>query len=139
MSKFDKKEAEARKKFFPVKYRTNKKNKEIYKQGMRDKMGLLLYDYFSSLVEKEPTSEETQAYMDFILKNFPNITIISREDFKPINHTGTETAVSITLVEEGVEIDLEKVFDRASRLRDYHSIKKDRYLTEDFRISTHKF
>ena len=139
LTKFDKKEAEARKKFFAVKYRTNKKNKEIYKQGMRDKMGLLLYDYFSSLVEKEPTSEETQAYMDFILKNFPNITIISREDFKPINHTGRETAVNITLVEEGVEIDLEKVFDRAARLRVYYSIKKDDYLTEDFQMSTHKF
>ena len=139
LSQFDKNESEAREKFFAVKYRTNEKSKEIYEEGMRNKMGLLLYDYFCSLVEKELTSDETQAYMDFIIKNFPKIKVISREDFRPIRHSGIETAVNITLVEEAVEIDLEKIFDRAWRMRNYYSIKEDKYLTEDFYLSGYKF
>lgn len=135
LSQFDKNESEAREKLLRVKHRTNEKNKEIYEQGMRNKMGLLLYDYFNLLEGKKPTAEETQAYMDPILKNFPNIKIIYREDFITINHYNGETAVNITIVEEGVEMDLEKIFDRASRLREYCGSKEDFYLLDDFDVS----
>ena len=136
LSQFDKNESEAREKLLRVKYRTNEKNKEIYEQGMRNKMGLLLYDYFNSLEGKKPTVEETQAYMDSILKNFPNIKITYREDFITINHFNGETAVNITIVEEGVEMDLEKIFDRASRLREYYSSKESSYMLNGFHVSS---
>ena len=136
LSQFDKNESGAREKLLGLKYWTNEKNKEIYEQGMRNKMGLILYDYFSSLEEKKPTSERTQAYMDFILKNFPNNKITYREDFITVNHFGLQTEVNITLVEEGVEMDLEKIFDRASRLREYYFCKETGYLQNDFNVST---
>ena len=99
-------------------------------------MGLILYYYFSSLEEKKRTSEKTQAYMDFILKNFPNIKITYQEDFITVNHFGLQTEVNITLAEEGVEMDLEKIFDRASRLREYYFCKETGYLQNDFIVST---
>ena len=105
---------------------------------MRTKMGLLLYDYFSSLEEEEPTVEEIPAYMEFILKNFPNIQVVSLEDFITINHSGTKTAVNIVLVEEGVEMDLEEIFDRAWRLLNYYSSEETDYVADDFYSITNR-
>ena len=136
MSQFHENESAAREKFFAVKNKINEKKKEIYEQGMRTKMGLLLYDYFSSLEEEELTVEEIPVYMEFILKNFPNIQVVSLEDFITINHSGIKTAVNIVLVEEGVEMDLEEIFDRAWRLLNYYGSEETNYLAGDFHSIT---
>ena len=132
-SQFDENEYAAREK---LESRINEKKKEIYQQGMRDKMGFLLYDYFSSLVEEEATAVETPADMEFILKNFANIQVIFLKSFKAVRHSGTSTGVNITLVEKGMEMELEKIFNRARALCFHYSSKEDGYLMDDFYFST---
>ena len=135
LSQFDENEYAAREKLLAVRSRMNEKNIEIYEQGMRDKMGLLLYDYFHSLEKEKHTAVKTPAYMDFISENFPNIQVISLDKFIDVHHFQGITAVNITLVEKGLEVDLKGMFDRALLIRWYYKSKEDNYLNEDYYLA----
>ena len=135
LRQFNEDETAARKNFLALKQRINQDTADKYAKGMKEKLGLLLYEYFYMANKDGATAMERQSYMEFINRNFPDIEVVALDNWENIEHAGTYLPVDVVLVENGQKMDLSEMFERAWELRNFRGIKFNRYLREDYNLS----
>ena len=114
---------------------------EIYKEGIRDKLGILLYQYFEIEKGKLPDSNTTPYYMEFIRKKLPSIEVVELENGKEdtIEYDYIVTDLPIRLVENGKILDLVPMFEKARGRVNYWSLEVARNMTSDYHRNDYNF
>ena len=107
---------------------------KIYKEGMREKLGILLYKHFEMEESELPSTNTKPFYMEFIRKKLPTIKIIELEKGKEdtIEYDYIETILPIRLIENGEVVNLAPMLVKARRRINYWSLEAGRNMTSDY-------
>ena len=109
-------------------------NNSIYKDGMREKLGLLLYQHFEIEEREARSSKDDPYFMEFIRNNYPLMEVIQlgEDDHNEIKYCHTSTVLPIRLLEDNEVVDLEDMFTKASNIINFWSLEAQNNMTSDY-------
>ena len=101
-------DADATCELLELKNKNSEAKREVYQEGIREKLGILLYKHFEIEEPELPSSNTKPFYMEFIRKNLPNITVIELEkgNEDTIEYDCIVTILPIRLIENGEIVNL---------------------------------
>ena len=112
----------------------SKAKQDIHKEGMREKLGILLYKHFEMEDPDFSSSNHQPYYLDFIRANFPSMEAIQLEEGneEEIEYDNIVTCLPVRLIENGEILDLGEMLTKARNRINYYQQDVYRNMTSDF-------
>ena len=133
IQRFNLNEEEAIHKINKMKQDNEEAKSLIYREGMREKLGILLFQYFE-LEDSQPLSTDEKPYfMEFAERNFPNMQIkqLEEQEVEEIEYCSKITTARIRLVEDDEVVDLEEMFTKAWNRCNFFGLGIQQNITSD--------
>eukprot|EP00112_Aurelia_sp_Birch-Aquarium-sp1_P025302 Seg8346.1 transcript_id=Seg8346.1/GoldUCD/mRNA.D3Y31 product="hypothetical protein" protein_id=Seg8346.1/GoldUCD/D3Y31 len=105
----------------------------IYKEGMREKLGILLFQHFEMEDSHPLSTDEKPYFMEFIECNFPDMQImqLKENESEEIEYCSIITMVNIRLVEHYETLDLAEMFTKAYNRINFFGLDIAKNITAD--------
>ena len=133
-NRLNSKDADATCELLELKNKNSEAKRKVYDEGIREKLGILLYQHFE-IEEPELLSSNTKPlYVEFIRKNLPAIKIIELEkgNEDTIEYDCIVTILPIRLIENDEIVNLGPMLEKARRRINYWSLEAGRNMRSDY-------
>ena len=113
----------------------------IYKEGLKEKLGILLYKHFEMEDPDVLASNDKPYYMEYIRINFSSMEVIQLEEGEEdeIEYEYIVTSIPIRLIEDGEDVDIGELLAKARNRINYFQLDLQKNMTSDFHQNDFNF